>query len=290
VATKKRPEEPLPPPRLVKTRAQLEEELRARLSLGRELAERPIQSEGELEQAWKDRERWSSYNTELLRRSFDNRSIADDYDWSPGFGVLGLNQSLAERVDDFRDSQRLRINRLESILERLPLIPETPQLTAPSSLARSASPDQRASVFIVHGHDRTSLDAVARFVEKLGLEAVILHERPNQGRTLIEKFEANAVVAFAVVLLTADDTCQSTIGSELGKPRARQNVIFELGYFFGALGRHRVAALYAPGVELPSDVAGLAYIPLDASEAWKSLLAKELHAARLVVDLGKALE
>ena len=73
------------------------------------------------------------------------------------------------------------------------------------------------------------------------------------------------------------------------KARARQNVVFELGYFIGRLGRNRVCALYAEGVEIPSDYSGVVYTKLDASGAWRLELAKELKAAGLPVDMNLAL-
>ena len=60
-------------------------------------------------------------------------------------------------------------------------------------------------VFIVHGHDEGMREAVARFLERIGFEAIILHEQANQGRTVIEKIVTHGDVGFAVVLLTPDD-------------------------------------------------------------------------------------
>jgi Predicted nucleotide-binding protein containing TIR-like domain len=107
-------------------------------------------------------------------------------------------------------------------------------------------------VFIVHGHDEASRETVARFLEKIDFEVVILHEQPNKGRALITKFSEEAAgIGFAVVLMTPDDV-GGALGKEL-KPRARQNVIFELGFFIGALGPSKVAAVVANDVERPSD-------------------------------------
>ena len=144
-------------------------------------------------------------------------------------------------------------------------------------------------VFIIHGRDNEAKETVARLLETLGLEPVILHEQPNQGRTIIEKFEEHAQVRFAVVLLTPDD-----VGSLKGeenhlKPRARQNVIFEFGFFIGRLGRHRVCALTKGDVEIPSDYDGVVYVPLDDHGAWKMKLVKELKAAEFDVDANLAL-
>lgn len=143
-------------------------------------------------------------------------------------------------------------------------------------------------VFIVHGHDEAALQSVARFLEKLGLPNTILREQPNQGRTIIEKFIDYSDAAFAVVLLTGDD-----LGGSAGEPpesqsrRPRQNVIFELGFFLGKLGRERVCALYEAGVEVLSDYSGVIFVPLDAREAWRFELAREMKAAGLPVDLNR---
>lgn len=144
--------------------------------------------------------------------------------------------------------------------------------------------------FLVHGKDEAVLEGTARFLEKLGVPTTILHEQPDQGRTIIEKFVDHSDVAFAVVLLTPDD--RGSIASakfEEQKLRARQNVVFELGYFIGKLGRNRVCALYREGVEIPSDYAGVLFVLLDENGAWKLKLAKEMKAAGLQIDMNKAL-
>ena len=144
-------------------------------------------------------------------------------------------------------------------------------------------------VFIIHGRDNEAKETVARLLTDLSLTPVILHEQPNQGRTIIEKFEEHAQVGFAVVLLTPDDV-GSLKGEESNlKPRARQNVIFEFGYFIGHLGRKRVCALVKGNVEKPSDYDGVVYVPLDDHGAWKMKLVKELKAAGFDVDANRAL-
>lgn len=117
-------------------------------------------------------------------------------------------------------------------------------------------------VFIVHGHDNVSKLELARLLEKLDLEPIILHEQPNKGRTLIEKLEHNASnVGYAFIILTPDDFGGET--SDKLQPRARQNVILELGYFMGRLGRDRICCLYKGAVELPSDMFGVVYLHYD---------------------------
>ena len=136
--------------------------------------------------------------------------------------------------------------------------------------------------FIVHGHDEGPREAVARYLEKLKIKPIILHEQPNKGRTLIEKFEQHGNVPFAVVLLTPDDV--GGINAQALAPRARQNVILELGYFIAKLGRARVCALKKGDVEQPSDVVGVAYVDHDEGGAWRHELAREIEAAGIDID------
>lgn len=141
-------------------------------------------------------------------------------------------------------------------------------------------------VFIVHGHDDAALQGLARFLEKLGLEAIVLMEQPNRGRTIIEKFEDSAgEVGFAVVLLTPDDVAGAA-GSD-PSVRARQNVLFELGYFSGKLGRGRVCLLRKGDVEMPSDLFGVIYTDMDEAGAWRQKLVLELKAAKLDFDANR---
>ena len=141
-------------------------------------------------------------------------------------------------------------------------------------------------VFIVHGRDEGAKDTVSRFVERIGLKPIVLMEMPSKGNTIIEKFEAHADVGYAIVLLTADDS--GALHGEDPRPRARQNVIFELGFFTGKLGRKYVCALTKGDPEVPSDYAGVVYIPMDGASDWQMPLIQELKAAGLDVDANKA--
>jgi len=175
-------------------------------------------------------------------------------------------------------------------LEGLGELLQTELQLSGGQIAAVSSGPKGHKIFLVHGHDDHVLHETARFLEKLKQEVIILREEPNKGRTLIEKFEDYADVGFAIVLLTPDDKGgpQNCAGSDL-KPRARQNVVFELGYFIGRLGRNRVCALYLEGIEIPSDYSGVLYTKLDSSGAWRLELAKELKAAGLPVDMNLAL-
>ncbi len=127
---------------------------------------------------------------------------------------------------------------------------------------------------------------VARLLERLDLNPIVLQERPSKGRTIIEKFEEHSHVGFAVAVLTPDDEGRAKDAADL-QPRARQNVIFELGFFVGRLGRKRVCALVDTGAERPSDYDGVVFVRLDDDQAWKLRLAKELREAGLDVDLNR---
>jgi hypothetical protein len=145
-------------------------------------------------------------------------------------------------------------------------------------------------VFLVHGHDAESKETVARFIEKLGLKVIILHEQPHSGKTIIEKYESFASKAgYAVILLTPDDLGASKADAKVPKFRARQNVIFELGFFIAKLGRNRVCALRKGDVEIPSDYHGVLYVPIDSEGAWKISLAKEMKSVGLPITLDTAL-
>lgn len=145
-------------------------------------------------------------------------------------------------------------------------------------------------VFLVHGHHDGLLHEVARYLEKLKLEPVILREQPSSGRTIIEKFVDFADVAYAVVLLTPDDRGGMVKDAfEQQRPRARQNVILELGYFLGKLSRNRVTALHMGDVEIPSDYSGVAFVGVDDRGAWRLELARELKASGLDIDMNLAL-
>jgi predicted nucleotide-binding protein len=153
---------------------------------------------------------------------------------------------------------------------------------------KSIQEPREKRIFIVHGHDDKTKQTVARFLEHLNLTPIILHEQPNKGRTIIEKFEDYSNVGFAVVILTPDDLGSSAKPSEI-RPRARQNVILELGFFIGKLGRDRVCPLYIGNLELPSDYSGVIYIPLDSVGEWRIKLANEIKEAGIDVDLNKAI-
>ena len=207
---------------------------------------------------------------------------------------LRLPQSHKTTPSGVREYLRSMVSCVASSLDEIKYfwVDETETVKQPSEQGDLKAPDKDCydqgsatkKVFVVHGHDEAVLQAVARFLEKLKLEPVILHEQANQGRTIIEKFEDHSDAGFAVVLLTPDDIGAAVTDKADLQYRARQNVILELGFFIGKLGRNRVCTLKSRCVENPSDVDGMVYINLDEPDAWQTGLVRELKAAGFAID------
>jgi predicted nucleotide-binding protein len=154
----------------------------------------------------------------------------------------------------------------------------TPMQTAKTTVC--SAPTQK--VFVVHGHDDYAKQAVARFIQSLGFEVIILNEQANLSQTLPEKIESHSDVGFAVVLLTPDDF--GAANSKEAQPRARQNVILELGYFWAALSRKNLCVLRRGEVEVPSDLHGIILETFDENGGWKRALGRALEAADFKID------
>jgi predicted nucleotide-binding protein len=211
---------------------------------------------------------------------------------------LEVSLGVSERVRFSRlgassdwETHALRLGHLEGLMAKEGTQTETAAIGLTSGASHpiheSAHGSDSVKVFVVHGHDNAAKEGTARFLEKIGLQPIILHEQPSSGRTIIEKFETySGDIAFAVVLLTPDDVGAASAESSSLRKRARQNVIMELGYFMGRLGRNRVCALHKGGVELPSDYQGVLYIEMDEAGAWKSKLAQEFVQAKLLINLA----
>jgi len=137
---------------------------------------------------------------------------------------------------------------------------------------------------VIHGHNRSIRNDVVGFLRDLGLDPIVLEDRPSEGLTIIEKFERHSRKAsIAIGLLTPDDVGHPQGVPELARPRARQNVVFELGFFVGRLGRKRVIAVRDGDVEVPSDYHGVVYITWDAQMTWRIKMIQELETAGLPV-------
>jgi predicted nucleotide-binding protein len=184
------------------------------------------------------------------------------------------------------------INDIEHRVFGLSFVREDIELMIPADSAVTttmpATPSNK--VFLVHGRDEATKNEVALFLRNIGLDPIILHLRPNGGRHLLTKFrEESAGATFAVVLMTPDDIGGIAEADAGLQPRARQNVVFELGFFIGKLGPGNVAALLKSTVEKPSDFDGIAYIGYGSGMSWKTELARELLHAKVVFDAAAVL-
>ncbi len=139
--------------------------------------------------------------------------------------------------------------------------------------------------FIIHGHDTELKREVQLLLTNGGVNNIILHECPDKGRTIIDKLlEETQMAGYAIALLTPDDI------TETGDKRARQNVILEIGYFLGKLGKERNRMIVKGDLEIPSDLHGILYEKFDNAGAWKMKLLKEMLAVGIFVDIQNAIE
>jgi predicted nucleotide-binding protein len=235
---------------------------------------------------------WANTTWEYIKQTFGS----DSGHLATFWGTPSIRFGDAPYVGQYEqeDAQQLetRLEVLDSLIDQIDTelqFSKSPVVNG--GIRQRPTQHTKDKIFLVHGHDNPTLHEVARFLERLRQKVIVLREQPNQGRTVIEKFENYADVGFAVVLLTPDDAGGPVpvASPEDLQPRARQNVIFELGYFIGRLGRNRVSALYIEGVEIPSDYDGVLYTKFDAGGAWRFDLARELRAAGMPVDMNLVL-
>lgn len=281
---------PAEPPREPELRVSPEaaaEKLHARIAIGQTLLKQEVQNLPGIEELRKEHEKWHSYNMDLLIRLFTTDKLKKEYSYSGAQPVMLFGPpSHAQRLATVKENISGHIHGLESIIDRLELFPVTADAAQATSPAVQGQPAKGHTnkAFIVHGHDGAARESVARFLSRLGVEPIILHEQATEGRTLIEKLEHYSDVDFAVVLLTPDDVGAANADAGNLQPRARQNVVLELGYFAGKLTRRNVCALYQGPLELPSDLVGVGYVELDAGGGWQIKLARELKAAGFTID------
>ena len=227
-----------------------------------------------------------------IRKIFGDSSIylkdLKSIRFHPGVSFGGVDESIY--AESWTKGQSKMLNLFKTIEEDITL----------ENLTKNASNEIKKDrikfsnkIFIVHGHDEEMKQAVARTVEKIDLKPIILHEQSNKGRTIIEKFEDYSDVNFAIVLLSPDDIAYPKDKPPEDKEfRARQNVIFELGFFVGKLGRKHVFILYREehNFKFPSDYLGICYTPYDNSGQWRFDLIGELKSCKYNIDANKLIE
>jgi predicted nucleotide-binding protein len=230
-------------------------------------------------------ETWDKRNEIFLERAFTKSGFLDSSPKDDYLNAIGLTYpfgpSLAEDV-----AQEGLLRDLETKIGRLQQILATLDVFAGEESASPNESQDSETVFIVHGRNAEARMAVELLVRKAtGTQPIVLGEQSNKGATLIEKLEEHlGGSSFAVILMTGDDEGRLREPETRLEPRARQNVVLELGFAMGALGRRRVAILHEEGLELPSDIQGVAYWPLDVAGGWKARLLGELQAGGIEVD------
>lgn len=256
--------QPQVPLELIAPIDEIEPKLRERIEKGVELKKQQVNTTDELEAVKKLYSKWNDYNCELLKRLFTTEEPAKEYSRYAGAMVINMSEpSFGKKVRDFHEKIDEKIHRIDSIIERLELIPL-------SSKQLSITPETKTNVlskkvFVVHGRDEAAKTSLEIFLGEIGLEPIVLHRQADEGLTIIEKFEKHSDVSYAFILLTPDEIAY--LAPEDAKPdaernkenRARPNVIFEFGFFVGKLGRSKVCCLYTGDVSLPSDVSGMIY-------------------------------
>ncbi|MDE2740255.1 MAG: nucleotide-binding protein [Gemmatimonadota bacterium] len=229
---------------------------------------------------------WQRNTKVAITKTFGNESenITDFNNIS--FSAFSSSDSVLQKayVDGLESAESV----LKSMIEEINEYWDDEDQTPTSSKIRENTQITTNEIFIVHGRDEGAKNIVARFLEKLDLKPVILAEMPAKGRTIIEKFEQHGQVGYAIILLTPDDAGSLQGDESDPKPRARQNVIFELGFFIGHLGRKHVCALTKGDVEIPSDYAGIEYIPFNDADGWKLKLIRELKSGGFDIDANRA--
>lgn len=234
---------------------------------------------------------WDKRNEIVLERAFEKTGWLDSTpkdEYASAFGLtypLGPEVAEAVTVEGLLSDVDVKLERLTRLLGTLDVYDGPSEDGA--DLTESVGP---ATIFVVHGRAEAPRLEVENLIRRATMvEPIVLAEQIGGGAvTLIEKLEEHlgtgSPAAFAVIIMTGDDLGRLKEDGEQDSPRARQNVVLELGYAMGTLGRRKVAILHEDGLELPSDISGVAYYPLDGPGAWKTRILGELKAAGIAVD------
>jgi predicted nucleotide-binding protein len=277
------------PTELIHSKTTFNKVLDERIASGEELYSRPVQTQVDFDKNKEDYYSWSDYNSEYLKQAFnkENNEYKKSYDNSGSFffGSIGGPNSLAQELKDFKDKINNKVSNLKKLRAKTDLL----KTSLTESIVSIKSPIEldKSQVFIVHGHDDVAKTKTARFVEKLGFEAIILHEQASSSKTIIEKIEEYSNVGFGIILYTPCDIGGTQIANPDLKSRARQNVVFEHGFLIGKIGRSNVCALVKGDIETPNDISGVVYVSMDEADAWRYTIARELKKAGYDIDMNK---
>ncbi|WP_409361157.1 TIR domain-containing protein [Bartonella heixiaziensis] len=226
----------------------------------------------------------------IMRKAGVKITKASTYKRDTGDLVYNINTSEGEMISLYQDTGQIFFLCKDVTKQKIKEafakhIEEKSQTSSPqtsSNVLKSSSP----KIFIVHGHDHVALKDLELILRKLKLEPYILQNTSGNGLTIIEALEKEICTPtrstkFGIVLLTPDDIGYAkSEGETTAKPRARQNVILEMGMLISALSRKNVAILRKQDVEIPSDITGILYIPFknEVSETVKKLIQRLIES------------
>jgi predicted nucleotide-binding protein len=264
--------------------------LSAQIENGKQIQLKDFKTVPELEEREREFSLWDDYNLEFLKGSFNNplneyHHSYENTSFMSGIDdvIRGANPSDPRyRAKHFPSRLNSKIIELESLLKKADLLHSDVENVVIKSQTNFFMND---TVMIIHGHDDDMKRNVQLFINRAGITDIVLHEQLDRGRTIIEKLEEEGSKAtYAIALLSPDDVLPD------GTMRARQNVILEIGYFLGKLGRERVKLLKKGDVEIPSDLQGILFETYDTSGGWKIKISKELQHFGFAIDLSTIVE
>lgn len=278
---------------LIIPKEEFKSQLIDQISQGKQFGIKDITTEDLLVAVEKKFDLWNDYNNELLKSSFNNAVNEYRNTYNSSGQMIGVSDVMRganinhpqHRFKTLKERVEVKINELESLLAKVNLIHSEVETTRTAAAVQEAAITSNDTVFIIHGHDDAMKKAVQLFLTRANLKDIVLHEQPDKNRTVIEKLiEEGSSAAYVIALLSPDDTQGD------GTVRARQNVVLEIGYFIGRLGREKVRLLRKGEVVIPSDLQGILFENYDNEGAWRIKLLKEMQAAGLPIDLATAVQ
>lgn len=288
MATSKNHAQAMPPTvMLLSTIDDFKNKLNERIKIGNDLISKIFNEHHNYEKLKSDFEIWDDYNLEFLKQAFNipDNNYLDSYN-NAGYSFVGqLGVVPNNPIQTTINSMDYKLKNLISLLSKAELLKSEVQNQPKANANKKVL--STSEVFIVHGHDDLAKTKTARFIEKLGLKPIILHEQTNSGKTIIEKIEEYSNVGFGIVLYTPCDKGFENGHEKSVKNRARQNVVFEHGYLIGKIGRQNVCALVKGDLEVPNDISGVVYLKMDEEDSWHFKIAKELKSSGYEIDMNR---
>lgn len=276
------------PTKLIRSKEEFNKVLDERILIGDEILNRKITNQEAFKTNNEDFSNWNDYNSEYLKHAFNKenneyKTRYDDAGMFP-FGFIGGSTSPAQELKDFKDKVGYKLDNLKKLRAKTDLLKSN--VEEKYAVAEKSIQLDKSQVFIVHGHDDEAKSRTARFIEKLGLKPIILHEQASGSKTVIEKIEAYSNVGFGIVLYTSCDIGAKNEENPKLRNRARQNVVFEHGFLIGKIGRENVCALVKDEIETPNDISGVVYVKMDSEDSWHLKIARELKNSGYNIDMN----